>query len=65
MTATQPGLFDAVTKRDHAKTHVPAHECVALGVCYLCAAPCEVETAETGHITVPWCGCGRVEVEDK
>ena len=53
----------AVTPRYPGK-HLPAHDCVRLGVCYWCHAPCKVVRLGVGHITVPWCGCGRIKVDD-
>ena len=52
-----------VTKRDQPK-YIPAHECVRLGICFLCGAPCDVPEREEGHIAIPWCGCGKVEVRE-
>ena len=62
MTARQlplpesPSVMSAVTPR-YPRKHLPAHDCVRLGVCYWCGAPCKVVRLGVGHITVPWCGC--------
>ena len=54
----------SVTKRDYPKTHIPALECARLGLCYLCHGSCKVVRLPPPHITVPWCGCTRVRLED-
>jgi len=65
MTATQLALAasPSVTKR-YPRKYTPAHECVALGICYWCGAPVEVEREPLPHITAPYCGCRRVEMRE-
>ena len=51
-------------QHDYAnRDYLPAHECVRLGICWYCGKPCKVERLPVPHITIPWCGCGRVVIE--
>lgn len=71
MTTTQlvlpqsPSVPALVTERDCDKTHIPAHECARLGICYWCGKPCKVERLSVPHITVPWCGCQTTKTKEE
>jgi len=57
---------DSLSAADDGYPHAfpSALECMVPGTCYWCGAPCKVTRLPYGHITVPWCGCGRVGVEE-
>jgi len=62
VTATQlhlpqsPSVTESVTPR-YPRKYMPAHECVALGICYWCGELADVEREPLPHITAPYCGC--------